>query len=211
MGASPSAGAGVAGGAAITACDSGAGIGGGPDSAGAGFAITACDSGAAAAGGERSGAGVVSVFLMASIWRATEPVMSSTLRSTTASRDFSASSSAARPRTASESRRCSASRRSSASASNGRAATWVRSLRPENRPAMRWVPTSLRVANTATNSAPPATPPQTVMRHRCRMVNVALVGRFGGGTGFAAGLLPAVPALRSVPDSKIRGRIIVEN
>jgi hypothetical protein len=43
------------------------------------------------------------------------------------------------------------------------------------------------------------------------MVNVALAGRFAGGTGFTAGLLAAVAPPRSLPDSKIRGRIIVEN
>jgi hypothetical protein len=44
------------------------------------------------------------------------------------------------------------------------------------------------------------------------MVNAALAGFLGGGTGFATGLLEAIPlALRTTLGSKIRGRIIVEN
>jgi hypothetical protein len=46
------------------------------------------------------------------------------------------------------------------------------------------------------------------------MVNVALADRFAGGAGgagFTAGLLAVVAPPRSLPDSKIRGRIIVEN
>jgi hypothetical protein len=46
------------------------------------------------------------------------------------------------------------------------------------------------------------------------MVNDDLAGFFGAGTGFTTGLLAAMPPaapLRTVPNSKIRGRIIVEN
>jgi hypothetical protein len=43
------------------------------------------------------------------------------------------------------------------------------------------------------------------------MVNAAGVGFLGNGTGFTAGLLAALPPLRTVPGSRIRGRIIVKN
>jgi hypothetical protein len=49
------------------------------------------------------------------------------------------------------------------------------------------------------------------MRHKLRMVNAALAGRLGAGTGLTAGLLAAMPPLRTMLGSRIRGRIIVEN
>ena len=87
----------------------------------------------------------------------------------------------------------------------------MRSPRIENKPAMRWAPTSLRDAITATRSALAAAPPHRVMRHKLRMVNAALAGRLGAGTGLTAGLLAAMPPLRTMLGSRIRGRIIVEN